>query len=99
MRTVAPNEARPAEFARAIRDLVDGGTSAGGAATLAASATETTIDNALVRTTSRILLTPTSANGAAAQAYVKSVADGSFKIGHTSTAATDKTFNYEVRRP
>lgn len=73
-----------------------------GTCTLTANAVTTTVTDSNVFASSKIYLTPTSANaaadvGSATGVYISSVSDGSFIITHPNNANSDKTFNYIVR--
>ncbi|MBN4095647.1 hypothetical protein [Methylobacterium sp. OT2] len=82
----------------AIRDLATGGTNAGGSVTLAANAASTPVENMLCADGAMVVLSPRSASAAAAQVWVQSTAKGTFTLGHDQSAATDRTFDYELRR-
>jgi hypothetical protein len=83
---------------QALREISAGSTNAMGTVTLTASATSTVVTNALCSTSSMIVLVPTTNNAATAIVWQSAVANGSFTLGHDSTAAVDRTFKYEVRR-
>lgn len=72
-----------------------------GSVTLAASAGSTVVADINVRTDSRIMLFPTSANAAAdlgsGAMYVSAKTQGvSFTITHPNNANADKTFDYAI---
>lgn len=73
-----------------------------GTVTLTANAASSTVTNANVMASSRIILTPTSATAAVAQGsatgvYVSTKNQGvSFVITHPNTADADKTFDYLI---
>jgi hypothetical protein len=82
----------------AIKQLIDR-ENAMGSVTLAANTTTTTVDHPLVTDRSVILLSPQTANAAAAGAFVPSAAigRGTFAITHASSATTDRTFVWICR--
>lgn len=82
----------------AVRDLATGGTNAGGDLALAPNATLTTVQDKLCTANTMVMLSPRSASAAAAPVFVQSTANGSFVLGHDSSAAVDRTFHYELRR-
>lgn len=82
----------------AVRDLATGGTNAGGSVTLAPGAASTPVDDMLCTDGALVLLSPRSASAAAASVWVQSTAKGTFTLGHDQSAATDRTFDYEIRR-
>ncbi|MFB0490190.1 hypothetical protein ABIE45_002776 [Methylobacterium sp. OAE515] len=82
----------------AIRDLATGGTNAGGTVTLAAGATSTLVSNKLCTADTMVMLSARSASAAAAPVFVQSTTNGGFTLGHDASAATDRTFHYELRR-
>lgn len=82
----------------AIRDLATGGTNAGGAVTLATGATSTPVTNKLCTADTMVMLSARSASAAAAPVFVQETANGTFTLGHDASAATDRTFHYELRR-
>lgn len=82
----------------AVRDLATGATNAGGDVTLAASATTTEVSNKLCTADTMVMLSARSASAAAAPVFVQATANGSFTLGHDSSAATDRAFHYELRR-
>lgn len=73
-----------------------------GTITLAANAVTTTVTDAKITTTSRIVLTATSANaaadvGSATGVYISAKnASTSFVVTHPNNANADKTFDYHV---
>ena len=89
---------------KAANYLVMGATATNntGTLTLAANAATTTIVDNSITSTSRIILTPTSANAAADQGsatgvWVSTKTDGtSFVLTHPNNANADKTFDYVV---
>lgn len=69
--------------------------SATGSVNLANTATTTTVSNPKVTTSSRIFLQPRNAAAAGSGAFISTISNGSFVIGHAS-AATVRTFDYLV---
>lgn len=93
---IAPGGATPRQLADALNAVVDGRVDAFGEVTLAANATTTTVQNPRVASFSVLVLSPITANAAAAFAttYVSARADGSFTLTHANNAQTDRTFAY-----
>ena len=89
------------EIVQAIRELWQGRSLAGGEFTIAAGATSTTVAAPNCGEGNRILLTPRTANAAAALANVyipaATVTRGEFVVRHANNAQTDRTFGYECR--
>ena len=69
--------------------------------TLTANAASTTLSNNALRATSKVTLTPTTANAAAALAttYIGTYALGAATITHANNAQVDKTFDYVITNP
>jgi hypothetical protein len=82
----------------AIGDLATGASHAVGDLTLAANATQTVVTNRLCTAGTMIAYSPTSASAAAARPWTVSSENGQFTVGHDASAATDRTFHYELRR-
>jgi hypothetical protein len=86
----------------AIRQLVEGRHNAFGAnnteLTLTPGAASTTVDHPNCGLDSVILLSPMTANAAAAipTTYVSSVSLGSFTLAHANNAQIDRTFRFTV---
>lgn len=84
-----------------VRQLCEGRSNATGTVTLAASAATTTVANGNCGVGSIIMLTPQTANAAAALAttYIlaSNVTAEQFIISHANNAQTDKIFGYEIR--
>lgn len=80
----------------AIQQLAQGRSNACGSFTLTANAASTTVTAQNCAAGSTPLLTPTTANAAAALAttFVGTVSNGSFVVTHANNAQTDKTFKY-----
>ena len=78
------------------QQLAEGRSNAVGVCTLRASQTTTTVTAPNCGADSKVFLSPTTANAAAALAttYVSSVLAGSFVLTHASNAQADKTFGY-----
>lgn len=66
-----------------------------GTVNLANSTATTAVSNAKVTSQSKIVLQPRNANAAGASAFISSISNGSFVIGHAS-AATVRTFDYVI---
>lgn len=81
---------------QAIRELFEGRSNAVGTVTLTASATTTTVTSETCGDESVILLSPKTANAAAALAttYVSSVGNGTFTLTHANNSQTDRSFGY-----
>jgi len=79
---------------QSIRDLYAGRSNSVGTVTLTANATTTTISHPNLAASSRIILTPTTANAAAALATTYQTAAGaqSVTLTHANNAQIDKTF-------
>lgn len=80
----------------AIRSLAEGRSLAVGTVTLTANATTTATTFANCSQNSKIFLSPTTANAAAAVAstYVSSVGNGTFTLTHANNAQTDRIFAF-----
>lgn len=89
-------ESRPERIVQAIRELFEGRSNAGGTVTLTPSATTTTVTSDTCGDESVILLSPRTANAAAALAttFVLSVSNGRFVLTHDNNTQTDRTFGY-----
>lgn len=90
------NEQELGKFAAAINQLAQGRSNAVGTVTLTASVASTTVTPETCGAGSKVFLTPTTANAAAALAttYVSAVAPKSFTLTHANNAQTDRTFGY-----
>ena len=95
---IKPNELDPRKVATAINRVIEGRTDNYGSVTLTANAATTTVTNQWASENSTILLSPRTANAAAAIAasYVTSKLNGSFVITHANNAQTDRTFDYAM---
>lgn len=87
------NDAR--QVGQIVNQLVAALDSATGSVSLATSTTTTTVNNPKVTSQSRIFLQPRNAAAVSAVAFISSVSNGSFVIGHAS-AATVRTFDYLI---
>lgn len=99
LNTLPPTGATERQIHQAIRELIEGRSNAVGTVTLTANATTTTVSAVTVNRNAIVLLSPQTANAAAALAttYVTVAAGGgSFVITHANNAQTDKTFGYLV---
>ena len=86
------------EIALRVQSVMQGKLNNGGEVTLTASDTTTTVTDERVGANSRISLTATTANAAAALAttYVSSKGEGTFTLTHASNAQADRTLDYAV---
>ena len=93
-----PSETEPRKIASSIKRIVEGRTDNYGSVTLTANDTTTTVTNQWASENSTIVLSPRTANAAAAVAttYVSSKLNGSFVLTHANNAQTDKTFDYAM---
>lgn len=84
------------KFALAVQQLAAGRSNAVGECTLTASDTSTVVTAVNCGPESVVLLSPLTANAAAAVAttYVSAVAAGSFTLTHANNSQTDKTFGF-----
>lgn len=89
-------ETDPFRLSQAINELFQGRSHAVGTVTLRANQATTTVTGANCGDESVILLSPKTANAAAALAttYVSSVGAGTFTLTHANNAQTDKEFGY-----
>src|SRR4051812_23628971 len=92
----SPNEKDLFRIVRGIRDLFEGRRNTTGSVTLTANTASTTVTVTNFGAASTPLLTPTTANAAAALAttYVSARANGSFVLTHANNAQTDRIFYY-----
>ena len=88
----------PVKFVDSINNMIKGRTENVSQVTLTANAASTTVSNSNISENSEILLSPKTANAAAALAttYIPeaTILNGSFVIQHANNAQTDKTFGY-----
>lgn len=88
----------PVKFVDSINNMIKGRTENVSQVTLTANAVSTTVNNSNISENSEILLSPKTANAAAAIAttYIPeaTILNGSFVIQHANNAQTDKTFGY-----
>lgn len=91
---ISVTETNPRVQNAAIQQLQQGRSNALVLATLAAGTTTTTVDAPNCATGSAVLLSPTTANAAAALAttYPSTVSNGSFVLTHANNAQTDRIF-------
>lgn len=89
-------ETNPVRITQSVRELFEGRSNAVGAATLTAGTTTTVVSAETCGEGSVILLSPKTANAAAAVAttYVSAVTNGSFTLTHANNAQTDRRFGY-----
>jgi ABC-type branched-subunit amino acid transport system substrate-binding protein len=92
------SETDPKKLILSLQQLAAGRSNATGTVTLTVSATSTTVTDQNCAAGSAIVLTPQTANAAAALAttYV-STANGSFVITHSSNTQADRTFAYAIQ--
>ncbi len=83
------------QLAAIVNQIVSAIDSATGNVNLANSTTTTTVSNSKVTTSSRIFLQPRNAAAAGSGAFVSTITNGSFVIGHAS-ATTVRTFDYLI---
>ena len=102
-RQVPPQGGTDAEVATALNNVIKGKINSVGTVTLATGATTTTVNNALVSSTSAILLFPQTANAAAefgnGTIYYKPsdiTNKTSFVLTHANNANADRTFAYVI---
>lgn len=96
-----PEEKDIWKIVQAVIQLVYGRDNAHGHVTLRANQATTVVTHPNCSNESEVLLTPKTANAAAALAttYVPAATTlrGSFTINHANNGQTDKTFSYSVR--
>lgn len=100
MRVPGLDEPNMARVIHSVRALAEGGTNAIGQeiVTLTAAATETVVTDRQCMDTSLPVLVPVSANAGEVAWWIKTVAKGTFTIGHPAAPANAR-FRYELRRP
>lgn len=95
---LAPLETNQRKINTSINNMLDGRSDNYGTVTLTASATTTTVATSglKVSANSVILLSPKTANAAAALAstYVSAVGNGTFTLTHANNSQTDRTFGF-----
>lgn len=100
-RIPAQNETRIRQLVDGIRDLFNGRSNAVGELTLTPSATSTVMQAQNCGPTSRVLLTPRTANAAAAlgTTYIPeaTTVEGQFTVIHASAVSTDRSFGYAIQ--
>lgn len=79
-----------------INTLLGGRANNVGEVTLTENVTTTDVIDTRIKSQMLILLSPRTANAAAAltNVYVSDVTDGGFELTHSSTATTDRTYQY-----
>lgn len=79
-----------------LNELLKGRANNVGEVTLTANVTSTTTTDTRIKSQMKVFLSPLTANAAAAltNVYVSAIADGSFTLTHSSTATTDRTYDY-----
>lgn len=87
------------QMEQAIIELIRGRSNAVGQLTLTASATTTVVSNKNASPTSKIFLSPTTSNAAAAigTTYISAKAVGEFTVTHANNAQTDRVFDYLIQ--
>lgn len=85
-------------YALSLQQLAAGRSNAVGTVTCS-TGTSTTVTDANCSPDSKINLSPTTANAAAAltNVYVSAKAAGSFTLTHGSTTSNDRTFDYSIQ--
>jgi hypothetical protein len=95
-----PNENNLTKLVRSIRDLFEGRSNAMGTFTCTENQATTTVSHPNVGPESRIIITPTTANGAtelgAGTIYISAKALGSFTVTHANAATLTRTFDYAI---
>jgi hypothetical protein len=96
IQVLIPQNATALQIATTTNELLKGRANNVGEVTLDASVTTTTISDIRIKQTMTAVLIPRTANAAAAMTnvYISAVADGSITLTHSSTASTDRTFDY-----
>lgn len=88
------------ELAFAFRQVIEGRNNCSGSFSLTASATSTTVNTQGARNcspTAEVILTPKTANAAAAYATTYPTAGtNQFTVTHANAATTDRTFSYVI---
>lgn len=85
-------------YALSLQQLAAGRSNAVGVVTLAPNATTTTVDTDNCAEGSAIILTPNTANAAAALSTLYVVSSNkSLTITHANNAQTDRTFTYAIQ--
>lgn len=95
---LSPVEVNPRRITSAINNMIDGRTDNYGSVTLRANEATTVVATSGLRVSenSTILLSPRTANAAAALAttYVSAKGNGTFTLTHANNSQTDKTFDF-----
>lgn len=93
-----PEEKDIRRIVQSARELVEGRHNAFGSLTLTANAALTVVSHPNCGLDSVVLLSPRSANAAAAipTTWVSAVDRGSFTLSHANNAQVDRTFDYTV---
>lgn len=98
---LAPSETSPRKIVEAVRELAQGRDNASGVVTLTVSTTTTLVSAPNVAPTSHIILSPATADAAAAMntTYVlqSNVGQGQFIVSHTNTSLNDRSFYWASR--
>ena len=84
------------KVAEVVNSLRDGKINSVGTVTLTANSTTTTITDARISPTSKVLPIATSATAAATTGLFVTAGTGSAVITHNSTADLDRTFSYAI---
>lgn len=95
VRVLNPQRSSTREIAEAVNKVLKGRLNSTGEVTLTASATTTTIERPYITAESVVLLSPTTANAAAASPYI-TCAEGVATIHHANNAQTDRTFKFAI---
>jgi hypothetical protein len=97
----APQERDIVKLVRSVRDLFEGRSNAMGSFTCTENAATTTVSHPNVGPESKIIITPTTANGAAelgaGTIYISAKALGSFTVTHANSATASRTFDYAIQ--
>lgn len=99
MREPIRGHKNPDQMEFAIIELIRGRSNAVGVVTLTAGATTTTIDNDNISPTSKIFLSPLTANAAAAigTTYISSKTKNQVTITHANNGQVDRTFDFLIK--
>jgi hypothetical protein len=96
LQSLVPQSATTLQVATTINEMLRGRGNNVGEITLTANSTTTTISDIRIKQTMTAVLSPRTANAAAAltNVYISAVADGSITLTHSNTATADRTFDY-----
>lgn len=93
-----PQEKDPFKLVQGIRELFQGRSNAVGVFTVTENTTTTTVNAINCGESSKVFITPTTANAAAefggGTIYVSSVESGAFTVTHANAGSTDRVYYY-----